>query len=84
MLRNCVNLWTFSNPENWLSGENLLFPCLWVGGKIIPRIRLTSANVLVEVEAELGNMRGNGIQLRIEYGENIILRIVYRIEYFTR
>ena len=54
------------------------------GGKIIPRIRLTLANVLVEVEAELGNMRGNGIQLRIEYGENIILRIVYRIEYFTR
>ena len=27
----------------------------WVGGKIIPRIRLTSAKVLVEVEAELGN-----------------------------
>ena len=26
-----------------------------VGGKIIPRIRLTSANDLVEVEAELGN-----------------------------
>ena len=28
----------------------------WVGGKIIPRIRLTSAKDLVEVEAELGNM----------------------------
>ena len=27
----------------------------WVGGKIIPRIRLTSAKVLLEVEAELGN-----------------------------
>ena len=27
----------------------------WVGGKIIPRIRLSSAKVLVEVEAELGN-----------------------------
>ena len=27
----------------------------WVGGKIIPRIRLTSAKDLVEVEAELGN-----------------------------
>ena len=27
-----------------------------VGGKIIPRIRLTSAKDLVEVEAELGNM----------------------------
>ena len=40
--------------------------------KIIPRIRLTSAKVIVEVEAELGNMRRNGIQLRIEYGENII------------
>ena len=26
----------------------------WVGGKIFPRIRLTSAKVLVEVEAELG------------------------------
>ena len=26
-----------------------------VGGKIIPRIKLTSAKVLVEVEAELGN-----------------------------
>ena len=28
----------------------------WVGGKIIPRIRLTSAKVLGEVEAELGNI----------------------------
>ena len=27
----------------------------WTGGKIIPRIRLSSAKVLVEVEAELGN-----------------------------
>ena len=27
----------------------------WMGGKIIPRIRLTSTRVLVEVEAELGN-----------------------------
>ena len=27
-----------------------------VGGKIIPRIRLTSAKDLVEVEAELGNI----------------------------
>ena len=27
----------------------------WVGGNIIPRIRLTSAKALVEVEAELGN-----------------------------
>ena len=27
-----------------------------MGGKIIPRIRLTSAKDLVEVEAELGNM----------------------------
>ena len=26
----------------------------WVGGKIIPRIRLTSTKVLVEVEANLG------------------------------
>ena len=29
----------------------------WVGGKIIPRIRLTSAKDLVEVEAELGNFK---------------------------
>ena len=28
----------------------------WVGGKIIPRIRHTSAKVEGEVEAELGNM----------------------------
>ena len=27
-----------------------------MGGKIIPRIRLTSAKDLVEVEAELGNI----------------------------
>ena len=27
-----------------------------MGGKIIPRIRLSSAKVLVEVEAELGNI----------------------------
>ena len=27
-----------------------------MGGKIIPRIRLTSAKDLVEVEAELGNL----------------------------
>ena len=32
-----------------------------VGGKIIPRIRLTSAKDLVEVEAELGNTRPNRI-----------------------
>ena len=32
-----------------------IFFWLEVGGKIIPRIRLTSAKVLVEVEAELGN-----------------------------
>ena len=30
-----------------------------VGGKIIPRIRLTSAKDTVEVEAELGNMSTN-------------------------
>ena len=28
----------------------------WVGGKIVPRIRLTSAKDLVEVDAELGNI----------------------------
>ena len=37
-----------------LDGVEILFR-LGVGGKIIPRIRLTSAKDLVEVEAELGN-----------------------------
>ena len=23
-----MNLWTFSNPENWLADKNQLFPCL--------------------------------------------------------
>ena len=32
----------------------------WVGGKLIPRIKLTSAKDLVEVEAELGNFRRKG------------------------
>ena len=32
-----------------------------VGGKIIPRIRLTSAKDLVEVEAELGNFNFNNL-----------------------
>ena len=30
-----------------------------MGGKIFPRIRLTSAKDLVEVEAELGNIKQN-------------------------
>ena len=35
----------------------------WVGGKIIPRIRLTSAKDLFEVEAELGNKKiRNGME----------------------
>ena len=33
----------------------------WVGGKMNPRIRLTSAKVGVEVEAELGNIKLNKI-----------------------
>ena len=37
-----------------LNSAKILF-WLGVGGKIIPRIRLTSAKDLVEVEAELGN-----------------------------
>ena len=37
-----------------LDSAKILFR-LGVGGKIIPRIRLTSAKDLVEVEAELGN-----------------------------
>ena len=37
-----------------LDSVKILFR-LGVGGKIIPRIKLTSAKVLVEVEAELGN-----------------------------
>ena len=32
-----------------------------MGGKIIPRIRLTSAKVVVEVEAELGYFKTIGI-----------------------
>ena len=39
-----------------------IFFWLGVGGKIIPRIRLTSAKDLVEVEAELGNIS----RIRIE------------------
>ena len=38
-----------------LDSAKILFR-LGVGGKIIPRIRLTSAKDLVEVEAELGNL----------------------------
>ena len=37
-----------------MGGGGLVGGCLGVGGKIIPRIRLTSAKDLVEVEAELG------------------------------
>ena len=37
-----------------LDSVKILFR-LGVGGKIIPRIRLLSAKVVVEVEAELGN-----------------------------
>ena len=40
-----------------LNSAKILFR-LGVGGKIIPRIRLTSAKDLVEVEAELGNISG--------------------------
>ena len=38
-----------------------------MGGKIIPRIRLTSAKALVEVEAELGNKK------------NTISRLLFKI-----
>ena len=36
---------------------------LGVGGKIIPRIRLTSAKDLVEVEAEIGNFQAQKMSL---------------------
>ena len=36
----------------------------WVGGKIIPRIRLTSVKDQVEVEAELGNIRYNKVLIQ--------------------
>ena len=36
-----------------------------MGGKIIPRIRLTSAKDLAKVEAELGNIFINHLQLVI-------------------
>ena len=44
----------------------------WVGGKIIPRIRLTSAKVLVDVEAELGNMKTHITKLRFHFNFNIV------------
>ena len=52
---------TFSVRVGWVGGlvaEAMRWVgcgCYVVGGKIIPRIRLTSAKDLVEVEAELGN-----------------------------
>ena len=42
-----------------LDSVKILFR-LGVGGRIIPRIRLTSAKDLVEVEAELGNIWMHG------------------------
>ena len=33
MLRNCVNLRTFFNHENWLADENRLFSCLQTSAK---------------------------------------------------
>ena len=33
-----------------------------MGGKILPRIRLTSAKVLVEVEAEVGNSASDSLR----------------------
>ena len=38
----------------------------WVGGKIIPRIRLISAKVLVEVETEIGNNIFNSLKIRLK------------------
>ena len=46
-----------------LNGVKILFG-LGVGGKIIPRIRLTLAKVLDEVEAELGNIK---IKMKIKF-----------------
>ena len=42
-----------------------------MGGKIIPRIRMTSAKDLVEVEAELGNRLG--VLIVFYSGENKIV-----------
>jgi len=54
----CDPLW------NSLDGVKILFRLgVGVGGKIIPRIRLTSAKDLVEVEAELGNMNRRGTKM---------------------
>ena len=38
-----------------------------MGGKIIPRIRLTSAKDLVEVEAELGNIVLSDLKYNLRY-----------------
>ena len=44
----------------------------WVGGNIIPRIRLTSAKDLVEVEAELGkNGSKNNLHLKCSVRDNL-------------
>ena len=49
-----------------------------MGGKIIPRIRLTSAKDLVEVEAELGNNvlgRVKGIEISFIILSSIVSKI---------
>ena len=46
-----------------------------MGGKIIPRIRLTSAKDLVEVEAELGNTK----KLIQEGARNLVCKIKIRL-----
>ena len=54
-----------------LDSVKILFR-LGVGGKIIPRIRLTSAKVLVEVEAELGKIARLTL---VAKGKNFLTRI---------
>ena len=44
----------------------------WAGGKIISRIRLTSAKVLVEVEAEFGKIARLTL---VAKGKNFLTRI---------
>ena len=47
---------SLSQAEQYFSIRGVLVgELMGMGGKIIPRIKLTSAKVLVEVEAELGN-----------------------------
>ena len=56
-----------------------------MGGKIIPRIRLTSAKDLVEVEAELGNINYYNKTTPKQLGCDLIVisLVLYFVDIFT-